>query len=121
MAANGIPESLFIEIFRNTVESIKGLADRVRDGAWNDDDIKLISMCSEVRCLSHFLSVRYQLKVQFPLVQVIKAGYHKNPLILDMVEIVECRALQDLKWKARLQLPDGVFLIGQLAFSPMGA
>lgn len=44
--------------------------------------------------------------------QVIKAGFHENPLILDMVDIVECRALQDLKWKARLQLSQGVFLIG---------
>ena len=34
-------------------------------------------------------------------------------MIQDMVEIVECRALQDLKWKARLQLSNGVFLIGK--------
>lgn len=33
-------------------------------------------------------------------------------MILDMVDIIECRALQDLKWKARLQIPSGVFLIG---------
>jgi RNA-dependent RNA polymerase len=45
-------------------------------------------------------------------VQVIKAGFNKNPMILDMVDIIECRALQDLKWKARLQIPSGVFLIG---------
>lgn len=33
-----------------------------------------------------------------------------------MVDIVECRALQDLKWKARLQLPGGVFLIGTYCY-----
>lgn len=48
MCANGIPEDLFIEIFRKTVDGIKGLADRVNNGRWTDDDIKLISMCSEV-------------------------------------------------------------------------
>ena len=49
---------------------------------------------------------------QFPLTEVIRAGYNKNPLILDMVDIVECRALQDLKWKARLEISHGVFMIG---------
>lgn len=33
-------------------------------------------------------------------------------MILDIVEIIECRALQDLKWRARVKLPTGVFLIG---------
>jgi RNA-dependent RNA polymerase len=33
-------------------------------------------------------------------------------LILDMIDIVECRALQDLKWKARLEISHGVFMIG---------
>jgi RNA-dependent RNA polymerase len=51
--------------------------------------------------------------LQFPLVKVIKAGYNKNPMILDMVDIIECRALQDLKWKARLQISGGVFMIGK--------
>jgi len=49
---------------------------------------------------------------QFPLTEVIRAGYNKNPLILDMIDIVECRALQDLKWKARLEISHGVFMIG---------
>jgi hypothetical protein len=47
------------------------------------------------------------------LVKVIKAGYNNNPMILDMVDIIECRALQDLKWKARLQISGGVFMIGK--------
>jgi hypothetical protein len=29
-----------------------------------------------------------------------------------MIDIVECRALQDLKWKARLEISHGVFMIG---------
>ena len=49
---------------------------------------------------------------QFPLTEVIRAGFNRNPLILDMVDIVECRALQDLKWKARLEISHGVFMIG---------
>jgi hypothetical protein len=29
-----------------------------------------------------------------------------------MIDLVECRALQDLKWKARLEISHGVFMIG---------
>jgi hypothetical protein len=61
-------------------------------------------------------SSRYQVlgaDLQFPLTEVIRAGYNKNPLILDMIDIVECRALQDLKWKARLEISHGVFMIGK--------
>ena len=50
--------------------------------------------------------------MQFPLGQVIRAGFHQNPLVLDICSIIETRALQDLKWRARVRLPTGVFLIG---------
>jgi hypothetical protein len=48
MAANGIPEELFVSIFRQTVDGIKGLARRVEDGTYNEQDVKLMSV-SEVR------------------------------------------------------------------------
>lgn len=48
MAANGIPAELFITIFKQTVDCIKGLAKRVSDGTYNDGDIRLMSVCSEV-------------------------------------------------------------------------
>lgn len=35
-------------------------------------------------------------------------------MVLDMCRLVECRALQDLKWRARVKLPSGVYLIGEL-------
>lgn len=53
---------------------------------------------------------------QFPLSALIKAGFHRDPMILDIAEIIECRALQDLKWRARVKLQSGVYLIGQLFF-----
>ena len=49
---------------------------------------------------------------QFPLSAMIKAGFNRDPLVLDIAEIIECRALQDLKWRARVKLDNGVFLIG---------
>ena len=35
-------------------------------------------------------------------------------MILDIAEIIECRALQDLKWRARVKLSNGAYLIGEL-------
>ncbi|EIW68226.1 hypothetical protein TREMEDRAFT_74213 [Tremella mesenterica DSM 1558] len=95
MCANGIPEQLMIDIFNDAVASIKGLRERVATKTLSRDDHKLISTCSE-----------------FPLLALIKAGFHENPMILDICSIVETRALQDLKWRARVRLPTGVFLIG---------
>ena len=95
MCALGIPESLMIEIFRDAVSNIKGLRDRVRRRQISKDDHRLISLCSE-----------------FPLSALIKTSFHEDPMVLDICSIIECRAMQDLKWRARVQLPSEVFLIG---------
>jgi hypothetical protein len=47
MAANGIPDELFISIFKNTVDGIKGLSTRVREATYNEADVRLLSI-SEV-------------------------------------------------------------------------
>ncbi|KAK6910761.1 hypothetical protein I203_104793 [Kwoniella mangroviensis CBS 8507] len=95
MYANGVPSALMVEIFQDAVAHIKGLKDRVAARKMTKDDHQLIGLCSA-----------------FPLTQLIKAGFHKNPFVLDIASIIECRALQDLKWRARVKLPGGVFLIG---------
>jgi hypothetical protein len=51
---------------------------------------------------------------------LITAGFNKDPMILDLVDLIECRALQDLKWRARVKLPGGVFLIGMLKITMKG-
>ncbi|KAK4685416.1 RNA-dependent RNA polymerase, partial [Tremellales sp. Uapishka_1] len=95
MNANGVPEELFIELFQDAVTNLRGLRERVRANRLTKLDQNLISQCSD-----------------FPLATVIKAGFNADPLVLDIASIIECRALQDLKWRARLRLPTGVFLIG---------
>lgn len=119
MCANGIPEQLFVDIFTEAVDSIKGLRGRVEFNTMTKSDHRLLSLCSEVRFPDRWKNCA---ETQFPLAQVVKAGFFNNPLVLDIAEIIECRALQDLKWRARVQLPSGVFLIGELAppFHPRG-
>lgn len=43
MCANGIPEHLFVEIFKQTVNNIKGLSGRVQNGTYTPDDLQLFS------------------------------------------------------------------------------
>ncbi|WRT68501.1 uncharacterized protein IL334_005477 [Kwoniella shivajii] len=95
MCANGVPTSLMVDIFNEAVAHIKGLRDRVQGNKMTKEDRSLIGLCSD-----------------FPLGPLVKAGFNQNPLILDVASIIECRALQDLKWRARVKLPGGVFLIG---------
>lgn len=53
MCANGIPEKLFVDLFKRTVDKIKGLAGRVENGTFSAEDIRLISTCSEVSSVIH--------------------------------------------------------------------
>jgi len=48
MCANGVPENLLIQIFRDAVWSIRGLKDRVEDRKQTKDDYDLMSLCSDV-------------------------------------------------------------------------
>ncbi|ODO01343.1 hypothetical protein I350_06162 [Cryptococcus amylolentus CBS 6273] len=95
MCANGVSQELIIRIFKNVVADINGFRDRVRDGKMTKTDEQLGRMCDN-----------------FPFMQLVRSGFNTNPLILDIAAILECRALQDLKWRARVKLPGGVFLIG---------
>ena len=48
MCANGIPESLMLEIFKDAIEEIHGLRRRVVERRMTKADINQISTCSEV-------------------------------------------------------------------------
>jgi RNA-dependent RNA polymerase len=112
MCANGVPTSLMRDIFHEAVDNIKGMRGRVKAGKTTKEDFNMMGICTEVRQNACLGSPKAD-DAQFPLTTLIKAGFHKDPMVLDTVEIIECRALQDLKWRARVKLPGGVFLIGQ--------
>lgn len=35
-------------------------------------------------------------------------------MVQDFCDLIECRLLQDIRWRARVRLEGGVFLIGKL-------
>jgi RNA-dependent RNA polymerase len=96
MSANGIPDSLFLELFENAVVNIRGLKSRVQNKTLTKGDTDLMAMSSEVGLLS-WIEQRILTCCQFSLKPLIRAGFHNDPLVLDIVSIIECRALQDLK------------------------
>ncbi|RSH88373.1 uncharacterized protein EHS24_000913 [Apiotrichum porosum] len=73
MSANGVPDSLFREIFTAAVINIKGMPGRVRKGILTAEDQKYMQMYTD-----------------FPLPTIIQNGYHTNPMVLDMCRLVEC-------------------------------
>lgn len=108
-----MPDHLFEELFAKDVTEIRGMRARVMKGHIQQSDFNLMSLCTEVSCPGHIEPAQLT-AIKFPLIQAIKAGFNTNPLILDICSIIECRALQDLKWKARVKMPNGVFLIGEI-------
>ena len=54
MCANGIPESLIIDLFREAVNNIRGLSRRIKQNKLTKEDSRLISTCSEVETGNQF-------------------------------------------------------------------
>lgn len=95
MSACGVPDELFKQLFFEAAQAIEGLANRAIAKSLTKDDLIILQQFTE-----------------FPLVQIINAGFATNPMIRDLCRLVQARALQDLKWRARVKIDKGVYLIG---------
>lgn len=95
MSACGVPDKLFLQLFVEATQAIEGLPERAMSRELTKEDLVILQQFTE-----------------FPLVSVIDAGFARNPMIQDLVRLVQARALQDLKWRARVKLDKGVYLIG---------
>ncbi|KAL1413347.1 hypothetical protein Q8F55_001106 [Vanrija albida] len=95
MSANGVPDRLFAEIFQAELNRVSGISERARRCALTKDD---------KNSMKSFTT--------FPVAHLIENGFHRNPLVQDIVRLIEVRLLQDLKWRARVNIPKSVYLIG---------
>lgn len=41
------------------------------------------------------------------------AGFNHNPFLIDVCKVLETRLLSNVKWKARIELKKGVYLMGE--------
>lgn len=95
MSACGVPDELFKQLFLEATQAIEGLPERAISRDLTHDDVVILQQFTE-----------------FPLIPIIDAGFSRNPMIQDLVRLVQARALQDLKWRARVKLDKGVYMIG---------
>jgi RNA-dependent RNA polymerase len=48
----------------------------------------------------------------YPVRAMVKYGFHRDACLQDLLKVIECRTLSDLRWRARLQIKQGVYLLG---------
>jgi len=70
---------------------------------------ELLLLCDSFLAFVEFSHARFQ----FPLAQAISTGFIEDPLVQNILRVLKCRLLSDLKWKARISIPDGAYLMGK--------
>jgi len=91
----GIREEIFIQLFNEAVKGVKGMASRVASGTQTFADIKRGDELST-----------------WPVRAMVEYGFQRDACLQDLLKVIECRALSDLRWRARLQIQQGVYLLG---------
>jgi len=81
-------------LFKAAVAKARGLPARFINAAPNSDDLRAASLAS------------------FPLKDLAEAGFNKDPCFQNVARVLETRLLFDLKWKNRLEIGQGVYLMG---------
>ncbi|KAJ9096569.1 hypothetical protein QFC19_007101 [Naganishia cerealis] len=96
LSALGIPDETFINMFNAEVRQIRGLPKRFANNTYEKTiDMKLV-----------------QMMCHFPVKPLVEAGFGKDACIQGLLRVLEVRLLYDLKWRARLSVEKGVFLMG---------
>jgi RNA-dependent RNA polymerase len=94
-AALGVDPEVIKGLIWNKAKSIIGLADRVAARRLTRKDLWMIDKVSS-----------------FPIAALINAGFHKDPVVLDVCIVTERRMLTELRWHARVEVDTGVYLMG---------
>ncbi|KAH8921190.1 RdRP-domain-containing protein [Atractiella rhizophila] len=94
----GISSKYLIEMFKQQVDRALRLADDVRDNG---------------KHLSTWQKAITSLR-QFPLPELLDAGFAKDPLVRSIIRLLQYRALHNLKWKCWIELESGFNGLGIL-------
>lgn len=94
-AALGINPDHIKDLISRRARSIAGLAKRVSTRKLTRKDLWMIDKVAT-----------------FPIAALINAGFHKDPVVLDVCSVIERRMLSELRWHARVEIDQGVYLMG---------
>lgn len=91
----GVPDEVFIRMMQIQIRNIKNIELHIE----RLDDTK------------HVARKLYK-SSELPILQMLKARFNKEPLLRNVLKCIECQLLQDLKYRARIQVNEGAFLMG---------
>ncbi|KIJ51513.1 hypothetical protein M422DRAFT_44041 [Sphaerobolus stellatus SS14] len=95
LEALGIPSDTLLDIFlaeKSRIEGIgEGNVEIIKDAEYGD---------------------RLDTLTTFPLSKCIQQGFGDDPLVRNILQILKCRLVSDLKWKGRIKINDGAYLMG---------
>jgi RNA-dependent RNA polymerase len=94
-AALGVDPEVIKGLIWDKAKSIIGLADRVAARRLTRKDLWMIDKTAT-----------------FPIAALINAGFHKDPVVLDVCAVIERRMLAELRWHARVEVDKGVYMMG---------
>lgn len=122
MSALGISDETFIDMFNAEVRQIQGLPQRFAENIYDPKlDLKLVQMMCHVSLLfSNCVCLLTRSMSQFPVKPLVEAGFGRDACIQGLLRVLEVRSLFDLKWRARLSVTMGVFLMGKLKVEKLG-
>ncbi|KAH8823568.1 RNA dependent RNA polymerase-domain-containing protein [Flagelloscypha sp. PMI_526] len=91
----GVPDHIFIQRMERQIHDIRNIEASV---------LRLDNSRHTARRMYRFC--------ELPVLQMLRAGFAKEPMLANVLKCIECQLLQDLKFRARIQIEDGAFLMG---------
>ncbi|PBK70407.1 RdRP-domain-containing protein [Armillaria solidipes] len=91
----GVPDEVFVRMMTIQIENIKNIERHIHRLDDSKHEARKLYKSSEL-----------------PILQMLKAGFAREHLLRNVLKCIECQLLQDLKYRARIQVNDGAFLMG---------
>ncbi|KAK0201149.1 RNA dependent RNA polymerase-domain-containing protein [Desarmillaria ectypa] len=91
----GVPDEVFVRMMTVQIENIKNIERHIHRLDDSKHEARKLYKSSEL-----------------PILQMLKAGFAREHLLRNVLKCIECQLLQDLKYRARIQVNDGAFLMG---------
>jgi RNA-dependent RNA polymerase len=110
LEALGISKNILLSFFHREKAQIESIGTSV-DGATYYPPLP-------VRTSTSFTMGRNLIRCQFPAQAAVDTGFADDPMIQNITSLVKCRLLSELKWKAKIEVEEGTFLMGALLFRP---
>ncbi len=91
----GVNRSTVVAMFEHALQKTRSISQRFNQGGVTPEDLGAASLAT------------------FPLKELCEAGFNMDPCFQNVTKVLETSILTDLKWKNRLEIRQGVYLMGK--------